>query len=233
MFFIVFLYAFSANQSWWRKLECVLACAGAGIIILYYIMVGRAPLRVWESVIFAAMGVLVINKVSADKQVVDKRFFIVLKVFVGLLLCVGIFKDVVTAEFSAPQLALKSRSNVDESLYEETFEGQSLYFWESWHANITQYYMKQGKLPSEEFLRHNLSVGDWVYGQVYFNNHLKKVNASNPARALLQRNNTYFAGIDYTFLLDYLQEHYGYDIRVKKCGEINNLPIWKFENNNL
>lgn len=191
VFLSVFLYAFLANQSWWRKLECVLACAGAGIIILYYIMVGRAPLRVWESVIFAAMGVLVINKLSADEQVVDKRFFIVLKVIVGLLLCVGIFRDVVTAEFSAPQLAINSRSHVDEALYEETFEEEALYFWESWHANITQYYMKQGKLPSEELLRHNLSVGDWTYGQVYFVNHLEEVNAENPAKALVDRNDTY------------------------------------------
>ena len=229
VFLSVFLYAFFANQLWWRKLECVLAFVGTGVIILYYIILGRAPLRVWESVIFAAMSILIINLIFVEKHDIDKKCFAVLKVFVGLILCVGILRDVVTTDFSVPQLAINSRNNVDEQIFEETFEGESLYFWDSWHANITQYYMKQGKLPSEEFLQHNLSVGDWTYGQVYFENHLKEVNAKNPAKALVERENTYFVGKDNSFLLEYLQEHYNNDIEVKQYGEINNIPIWSFQ----
>lgn len=209
----------------------MLVCAGTGVIILYYIMLGRAPLRVWETVIFAAMSILVINTIFADKQVAHKKRFVVLKAFAGLILCVGIFRDVVTAEFSVPKLAINSRSNVNESLYEETFEGAALYFWDSWHANVTKYYMEQGKLPSEEFLRHNLSAGDWTYGQVYFENHLEEVNAENPVKALVERKNTYYVGKDSTFLLEYLREHYGSDIQVRQCGEINNIPVWSFEIN--
>lgn len=129
--FSVFLYAFFANQSWWRKLECVLVCVGTGIIILYYIMLGRAPLRVWESVIFVAISILVINAIFTDKPVVDKKWILALKLFIGLILCAGIVRDIVTADFSAPQLAINSRNNVDEQIFDETFEGESLYFWHS------------------------------------------------------------------------------------------------------
>lgn len=229
IFFFIFLYAFLANQSWWRKLECVLVCVGTWIIILYYIMIGRAPLRVWESVIFAAISILAINVIFIDKHFVDKKWFSALKLFIGLVLCVGIIKDVVTADFSMPQLAITSRINVDESVFDETFENESLYFWHSWHANMTRYYMEQGKLPSEKFLQHNLPVGDWIYGQVYFNNHLKELKARNPAKALIERSNTYFISDDASFLLEYLQEHYRKDIEAKQCGEIKNIPIWSFQ----
>lgn len=229
VFCALFIYAFFMNKSWWRKLECVLVCAGTGMIILYYTILGRAPLRVWEAVIFAGISVVTINVIFIEKQDTDKKYFVYLKVFVGFLLCVGIMKDIVTADFSVPQLAINSRNNVDEQIFEETFEGESLYFWTSWHGNITQYYMKQGKLPSEEFLKHNLSVGDWTYGQVYFLNHLKEVNAENPAKALVDRKNTYFVSQDNSFLLKYLQEHYCDNLKVKQCGEINNIPIWSFQ----
>lgn len=89
--------------------------------------------------------------------------------------------------------------------------------------------MEQGKLPSEKFLKHNLPVGDWIYGQVYFNNHLKEVNAKNPVKALIERDDVYYVSGDASFLLEYLQEHYRNDIEVKQCGEINNIPIWSFQ----
>ena len=59
--------------------------------------------------------------------------------------------------------------------------------------------------------------------------HLKEVNAENPAKALVERNNTYFVGQDSSFLLEYLREHYDNEIRVKRCGEINDIPIWSFQ----
>ena len=59
--------------------------------------------------------------------------------------------------------------------------------------------------------------------------HLKEVNAENPAKALVERNNTYFVGQDSSFLLEYLREHYDNEIRVKRCGEINVIPIWSFQ----
>lgn len=229
VFFFCFLYAFSTNQLWWRKIECMLVFAGTVVIILYYIILGRAPLRVWESVIFAAISVLGVNMVYAERQDIDKKCIVFLKVFVGLILCVGILKDISTAGFLTPQLSINSRARANERVFEETFEGESLYFWTSWHSNITLYYMEQGKLPSKDFFQHNLSVGDWNYGQVYFENHLKEVNAYNPVRALVERKQTYFVGKDNTFLLEYLREHYGNDIEVKQHGEINAIPIWSFQ----
>ena len=195
-------------------------------------MLSRAPLRVWESVIFAAMGILIVNIAFAEKKDVTIGWQVVLKLFVAFILCVGIIKDIAIAGFCVPHLAINSRSDACEFSNNEIYEEDTLIFWDSWHTNVTNYFMEKGKLPAVDFLNHNLSIGDWIYGQVYFNNHLIEVNASNPAKALLQRNNTYFVGSDYTFLLEYLREHYGINIGVKKCGEINNLPIWKFEKNN-
>lgn len=64
---------------------------------------------------------------------------------------------------------------------------------------------------------------------MYFENHLKEVNADNPAKALLIRGDTYFVGKDNAFLLEYLRENYGNDIEAKQHGEINAIPIWRFQ----
>lgn len=85
-----------------------------------------------------------------------------------------------------------------------------------------------GKLPTEKFIQHNMPVGDWTYGQTYFKEYLKEIEAENPAKALLIREQTYYVSEDYEELLLYLQEHYGKDIAVQKIGEIQGIPVWKF-----
>ena len=64
-----------------------------------------------------------------------------------------------------------------------------------------------GKLPSKEIIRHNIALGDWLYGQPYFIIFLKSINAENSATALFNRQNTYIINEQGGLVSCNLQEH--------------------------
>ena len=51
----------------------------------------------------------------------------------------------------------------------------------------------------------------------------------NPARALLERENTYYVAENEETMLVFLQEHYDEETIASQVGEIEGIPIWKFE----
>ena len=224
--FLLFLRIVVVPCPWYRKAEGLLACVGAIVIIFYFTIKGRAPLRIWQSVILAVISILIIITVNACEE---SKNAVMIDNVMGIILCVALVYNIFSVDFQGLQFAINSKTGTDETCYEETFKEDSLYLWESWHSNVTRYFMNQGKLPSEEFLKHNISVGDWTYGQVYYIEYLKELNAENPAEALLKRANTYLVSSDCTMALEYLQEHYEENIVAEKIGEIKGTSIWCFK----
>lgn len=52
---------------------------------------------------------------------------------------------------------------------------------------------------------------------------------TNPALALLERDNTYFVDEDCKFVCNYLRQSYGKKVSAVKVGKINNITVWKFK----
>lgn len=219
-----------APYPWCRKAEGLLACMGAGIIIFYFTIKGRAPLRIWQSVLFATMGVLLIVICSANTDINECKRVLRIDAILCVMLCLALGYKMITAEYQMPQFAIIGRGQVDDSLYKETYEEDAVYVWDQWHANTTRYFMEKGKLPSNAFLEHNITLGDWEYGQVYYSAYLKRLGVENPARCLVEREKTYLVSMDCMEVLEYLQEHFDENIVVEKIGVINNVPIWHFRN---
>ena len=66
-----------------------------------------------------------------------------------------------------------------------------------------------------------------VYEQVYFRNFLERINAKNPALALLERPNTYLVeGMEEDFL-KYMQHHYEEDIELEYVNEIDGHKVYR------
>ena len=230
----------------WLRLESLLAILGSFLIIFYFTMQGRAPLHVWQSVIFACAGTLII---AAVKDVHASHSFHtngegggVLKknegsslanpiflLLISAVLYFSIGQVIATGTLHAPITAFTARINVDESEYDQTLEDDSLYIWPSFWQTLAGKYVEKGKLPSREVLDHNIPLAYWSYGQVYFTDVLERMNAENPAKALLERPNTYLVrvrGMD-DFVLKYLRAHYGEDIRFEEVGEINKYVYYR------
>lgn len=70
-------------------------------------------------------------------------------------------------------------------------------------------------------------MGDWVYEQIYFRDFLERIGAPNPARALLNRPNTYLVeGMEEDFV-KYMEYHYGGENELEEAGEINGMKVYK------
>ena len=220
---------------WPRKAETVLSILGIFIILTYFTFRGRAPMRVWESVIFAMDFVLFMaatDRTEHNKKNVNTVCFFLM--FILLWFSTG--QLLAYVEFHKPQPVWVSRIPEEGGPFAITVSEEagedSLFIWPNWHTYLPKYAEETGKLPSKELIRHNIALGDWVYGQPYFTEFLGNINAQNPARALLERPNTYLMG-DYAsgLALDYFHEHYGAEIDMQAAidiGKINNVMTYRF-----
>ena len=220
---------------WPRKTETVLSILGVFIILTYFTFRGRAPMRVWESVIFAMDFVLFMaatDRTEHNKKNVNTVCFFLM--FILLWFSTG--QLLAYVEFHKPQPVWVSRIPEEGGPFAITVSEEagedSLFIWPNWHTYLPKYAEETGKLPSRELIRHNIALGDWVYGQPYFTEFLGNINAQNPARALLERPNTYLMG-DYAsgLVLDYFREHYGAEIDMQAAtdiGTINNVMTYRF-----
>ena len=220
---------------WPRKAETVLSILGVFIILTYFTFRGRAPMRVWESVIFAMDFVLFMaatDRTEHNKKNVNTVCFFLM--FILLWFSTG--QLLAYSEFHKPQPVWVSRIPEEGGPFAITVSEEagedSLFIWPNWHTYLPKYAEETGKLPSRELIRHNIALGDWVYGQPYFTEFLGNINAQNPARALLERPNTYLMG-DYAsgLVLDYFREHYGAEIDMQAAtdiGKINNVMTYRF-----
>lgn len=218
----------------WRKLETVLAVLGAFIILSYFTMRGRAPMRVWEPVLFAADWVLlseqthspspVLPNGETEKQPPKKHGMIeavstVSILLIAIVLWFGAGQVIAHSERNAGiQTALTARVDSDDSKFEGTENG--LYIWPQWWSTVQHYYSAQGKLPPKEVLQHNIPLGFWVSGQVYFNEMLNTQGTPNPATALLDRSDVFLVEGQEETLLAQMKAHYGEDFRLMEAGTL-------------
>ena len=183
---LVLLIIRLALHSRMRAFYALSLIAGSIAIILYFGIKGRCNDRVWIPVVLCmlAYGLSPVIRMEKRSPVFSAAVCAILLAALG---CTFAF-----SEFHSPAHALNARSaNRNLVLDESPADNDTLYIWHNWHDGVSRKYADAGKLPSKEFLTHNLPAGEWFYGQVYFKNHLNAIGASNPARALFERENTY------------------------------------------
>ena len=224
--------------NWWRRLETLFSLGGAVAILFYFTWLGRAPLRVWEPVIFATDFTLLISAIDREflispaKEKKHKTLDGVLIAAAFIVLWFNSGQLLAYMEYHQPQPVWTSRASTDNGPYEATLSKEAghdaIFIWPNWHSHLPDYIKRTGKLLPEEIYRHNIPLGDWPYGQPYFYDFLKNINAPNPALALLKRPNTYFMGSTIHIVSSYLREHYGEDIEfefVSKLGSIDGMEV--------
>lgn len=209
----------------WLNLESILAVFGAFLIMTYFTFRGRAPMRVWEPVLFSTIYVLIRaaiqpkdnNKLqpatTAEILKPSKRWRGTVETVTMFLLAIALwFSAGQIMAYAVPnekiQTTLTARINVDDDEYEPSFD--SLFIWPNWHGTIPRYFEHKGTLPSQRVIDHNIALGDWTYGQPYYSDFLIRIGAENPIKALVE-GNAYIMG---NGLEQYLQKHYGDDIRL-------------------
>ena len=209
----------------WRKLAAICGPVGTFIIMLYFTLRGRALINVWVSVLFALMCLEVVLLTREDISQNLRAFF-------SLMLCISLYysagQALAHAEFHGIKTVLQSRVNVDESAFYSTFHDDDLYIWPN--TMIFRASGEMEKLPSQQFLEHNISIGDWSSGQPYYTAFLERIGHPNPIRDLVEKDNVYIMG-NGDYILNFLREHYGEDIVLVEAGEANGVKAYKVERN--
>ena len=222
---IVFGIANLVFGSFPTRLETVFAFLGTVLIALFFTMIGRFPIRVLLPLtLFTSFSLIETNRYTKSPNILMLLFLIL--VFVDL---VGIGVSAYRARYRPPQWAINSRRDVsDNELYKTTVQEDNLFFWDVSDYG-KEYYKDKGALMDHSFMLHNLSDGNWTYGQPYWNNLLHKINAENPAKALLDRPNTYYATNRPELVLQMLRGLYGADIQMIKMGVLpEGTPYWHY-----
>ena len=223
-------------RSLWLKLESIFAFGGGFIILFYFTFMGRAPMRVWQCVLLAALAVLILVMVKdaedTEKAVKEGKGKIsiintVFQLFLCVVLYFGVGQVMAVSSFHPFQTPLTAKIGADDSGYEETFDGDTLYIWPSWYNAVPDYFAKQNKLPTKRVIEHNIAIGDWTYEQQYFIDFLERIDARNPAVALLERPNTYLVDGQTKELLWYMREHYGEEIELQQVSKIEGRKVFK------
>ena len=220
-------------KSWWLKLEALFTFLGGFVILLYFTFRGRALMRVWQTVLLCAAAVLVCNvlHIVREKRQNEKNSGRISGVLYLLLVTIVLYYSagqmIAHAEFHGFISPIVSRHNVDDSAYEQTWEDDGLYIWSNWYQTVPVYFANQNKLPTQRVIDHNIPVGDWTYGQVYFRKFLEERNASNPAIALIERPHTYLMSGYVRNLMDYMRAFYGEDLELVEVGEINGITAYQ------
>ena len=254
---IMTLWCVIAVKSVWLKLEALCSFGGGFIILFYFTFRGRAPLRVWQCVLIAALTIQILvmikdgierlqpalsiehrlkdaegtvpskEKDKQKKSMVYRTATVIFQLFLCAVLYFGIGQVMAHSSIHKPTSPLTAKIGADDSVYEETFIDNSLYIWPWWHAAVPDVFSKQDKLPTRRVIEHNIGMGDWVYEQVYFRDFLKRIDAENPAKALLERPDTYLVeGMEEDFL-KYMQHHYGEDIKLEYVNKIDGHKVFR------
>lgn len=225
--FLIWIWVSAA--CWYDKVELLLAYVGAYFILLYFIYIGRAPIRIFNTVAYALIGMVLLlyHSDSWNNSWIDLKWW---KWGMGFGIAFLVCMDTISYGFVCPQNVFRVRDGIDESRWEATYQEDNIYIWDMWafDGGPMRDFMDQGKLMSDEFLKHNITHGEWTYGQVYYKNYLKKLGIPNPMEALLKRERTYYVSEDCTMVLVYLQEHFEKRAQVQEVGKVDGIPIWQF-----
>lgn len=152
---------------------------------------------------------------------------VVFQMFLCVVLYFGIGQVISHSHIHAPISPLTARIGADDSAYAETFEDDALYIWPQWYKEIPDYFSNQNKLPTQRVIDHNIAAGDWIYGQVYFQDFLQRIGAPNPALALLNRPDTYLMEGREELMLSYMQHHYEKDLVLVYSHKVNGKKAYR------
>lgn len=206
-------------------LQMLLSLVGFLLICFYFLRGGRLPLRVFDCLVMACSFVLLSDLLEQPSPKNPAYADCLFLIFCAAVLC----SSVLHSHIQQPQWAWRANTDNDQ-VVDPLFDldGDELIFWDYYEDRFRFHYMESGKLMPHSFLSHHFSTGDWTYGQPYQKNLLQSLGVENPARALLEREHTYYGTENPNIVLKYLRHYYGENIQARLAGEILSWKYWSF-----
>ena len=250
---LLLLTMLAARRGRIEAFEAIAAFIGSFVIIFYFIVRGRAPVRVWQSVMLAAfavvLSILSFEESSDNKALLsDKTRKPVMGSVVVFLTAVSVICLIYNGKIHSVTTPLNAGVGAEDGELADIYGTEKKYLVCGWSELIEndkittdylygwnmalQQYSDQDKLPPREFFRHYISSGWFGYGQEYYSSLLREIGMDNPISSLIEQDDLYLLDMsedtmfrEYFYV--YLYDHYG-DMMVRKTGELYGYPIYQF-----
>lgn len=237
-----------------RRTASVLCISGMIVILLYYVIRGRAPVRVWQSLMLACLSALISlfgmsqckNRAGSASKI---RIGLIVSAVTVLVSC-AIYSACTSMSFHHFLTAFDA-VNVQQDPFDSFYDKDVRYIISGWKVGesdeddryyvknymygwnkMTELYMDMEKLPPREFFRHFICGGHFWYGQEYYRSLLEEIGMPNPVRALFEQDNVKLLDLsddtafrEYFYV--YMYDHYG-RMSVKRVGNIMDYPVFEF-----
>jgi hypothetical protein len=230
IFIFVFWLLFS-NIKRIRSIEVILCYIGSAIIAIYFAsIVGRLPAYVLQSIILGDW-LLILSLVGTGEIKFKLKINGLHNLMLGIVVGIAIFSGFSADKIENGKIIDSFTAKIGQVQEVVNNDDGNKYVWgtSSYNDYLEDKYRKSNKLPSNDFLKSNISDGKWVYGQGYYNDFLSNIGLINPMKSLVEDGVYYVSDKDRCdMVLTFLQEHYSSNINVKQIKIIDGIPVWKF-----
>ena len=209
------------------------AAAGLLGILLFgcmFMYIGRLLTRIYLPVVISCLALNIAVLCSIRCSNAGKKNIHRLLLFLAGISFVSSVIRYMSVEFSPhPTLALTASANAEDSVFRGTYIDDAVIIWDTTYFDgiALTYFNENGKLPTQEFMKHNITFGDWTYGQLYLKEYWDKLGIQNPVYDLLCRDNTFYVGPCLQLTLQYIHQNIDPNAAAIQCGTIGDTEIWK------
>ena len=109
-----------------------------------------------------------------------------------------------------------------ERFTDDVYNGQTKLVWSqlAYSGNFHKYYASKGIIPLN-LMRNNITTGNWIYGQNYYNEYLVENDWGNPVQTLLSSDNIYYVcySQDVDLIKNYYKQQLGIDTEFSLVGQ--------------
>lgn len=214
---------------------------GTLLIFIYFTLKGRFIQRVCMCILLQQLGQLLsmqiqnnasseIEQTNSDKQqIVNKKSIISGIVYVTVFSLVAFSTNIIRfvpvqwVSFQNPFTVMQyDYKDNPERFTDDVYSGQTKLIWSqlAYSGNFHKYYASKGVIPVN-LMKNNITTGNWIYGQNYYNEYLLENNWGNPVQTLLSSDNIYYVCYpqDVDLIKNYYKQQLGIDTEFSLVGQ--------------
>lgn len=221
------------NKSREVRILNMLQTLGTILIFIYFTLKGRFIQRVCMCILIQQLGQLLSMQIQTETQrtrqsgQVGKFIAVIIYTIAFSLVAFSTniirFVPVQWVSFQNPFTVMQyDYKDSPERFTDDVYNGQTKLVWSqlAYSGNFHKYYASKGIIPVN-LMKNNITTGNWIYGQNYYNEYLVENGWGNPVQTLLNSDNIYYVcySQDVDLIKNYYKQQLGIDTEFSLVGQ--------------
>lgn len=221
------------NKSRKVRVLNMLQILGTILIFIYFTLKGRFIQRVCMCILIQQLGQLLSMQIQTETQRtrqhgrVVKTISVIIYTIAFSLVAFSTniirFVPVQWVSFQNPFTVMQyDYKDSPERFTDDVYNRQTKLVWSqlAYSGNFHKYYASKGIIPVN-LMKNNITTGNWIYGQNYYNEYLVENGWGNPVQTLLNSDNIYYVCYpqDVDLIKNYYKQQLGIDTEFSSVGQ--------------